>query len=97
MPANEIDEFGEEPSGSKDVRFVASKVSEKDIFKLAKVILLTCSIFFLLIAGFKIFMNDAKGVSEVWEYSKVFLNSIIFTGVGIIFRPEKRKISLQVS
>jgi hypothetical protein len=70
---------------------VTSKVSEKDIFKLAKIILLACSIFFFIIAMFKIFMDDAKGVSEVWEYSKVFLNSIISLVLGLYFGQKKEK------
>jgi len=61
---------------------IDTSVSDKDIFKLAKAILIVCSIFFVIIAMFKIFMGDAKGISEVWEYSKVFLNSIISLVLG---------------
>ena len=40
---------------------------------------------------FRIFMDDAKGVSEVWEYSKVFLNSIISLVLGLYFGQKKEK------
>ena len=87
--SNEIAEFGEEQANTENLQLVTSKVSERDIFKLAKVILLVCSVFFVIIAMFKIFMNDAKGISEVWEYSKVFLNSIISLVLGLYFGHKK--------
>lgn len=92
MSANdEIEEFGDEPSNSEDLKLVTSKVSEKDVFILAKVILLVCAIIYVVIALFKIYLNDAKGISEVWEYSKVFLNSIISLVLGLYFGQKKAK------
>jgi hypothetical protein len=40
---------------------------------------------------FKIYLNDAKGISEVWEFSKVFLNSIISLVLGLYFGKKKNK------
>ena len=86
---NDIVEFGEEPAGLGDSKLVVSKVSERDIFKLAKLILLVCAILYLVIASLKIYLNDAKGINEVWEYSKVFLNSIISLVLGLYFGQKK--------
>jgi hypothetical protein len=88
---DEIEEFGEEPPDSEDLKLVTSKVSEKDVFILAKVILLVCAIIYIIIALLKIYLNDAKGISEVWEYSKVFLNSIISLVLGLYFGQKKEK------
>lgn len=60
-------------------------VSGQDIFKLAKLILLFCAIIFIIIASLRAVLEDNKGISEVWEYSKVVLNSISSLVLGIYF------------
>jgi hypothetical protein len=60
-----------------------------DIFKLAKGILIVAAGIYVLFALIRIFYNDASGensgVKEVWEYSKVVLNSIVSLVLGLYF------------
>ncbi|HEU4495420.1 MAG TPA: hypothetical protein VFR70_00035 [Flavobacterium sp.] len=69
-------------------------VSPKDIFKLAKGILWASSIIFMLLALSRMMLplwyedSDEKlleGVSEVWDFSKVALNSIVSLVLGLYF------------
>lgn len=95
----EID-FGDE-SDSPKVPFEISSskehVNSYDIFVLAKWILGVSAFIYVLLAliriyfpiqeiildGEKTFTNE--GVVEVWEYSKVFLNSVISLILGLYF------------
>jgi len=65
------------------------KVSDKDIFNLAKNILLSCAVIYLILAVLRI-KCDGDGVKDVWEYSKVFLNSIISLVLGLYFGAKKK-------
>ncbi len=96
-----IDDWGAESSVSSQsgpiVRATKSSVNEYDIFKLAKWILGVASIVYVsfgliriyypgnevLIDGKKLISNE--GIIEVWEYTKVFLNSIISLILGLYF------------
>lgn len=60
-----------------------------DIFKLAKGILIVAAGIYVLIALIRIFYTDSgtenSGIKEVWEYSKVVLNSIVSLVLGLYF------------
>lgn len=60
-------------------------VSEKDVFNLAKSILLACAIIFIIIASLRARYGDQAGVKDVWDFSKVALNSIISLVLGLYF------------
>jgi hypothetical protein len=65
-------------------------VNPYDIFKLAKGILIVAVSIYLLFALIRIFYNDPagyekSGIREVWEYSKVILNSIVSLVLGLYF------------
>ena len=66
-----------------------TKVEAWDIFKLAKLILLICAIIFLILAMIRIFYDDHceqnSRVKEVWDYSKVILNSTVSLVLGLYF------------
>ena len=81
--------FGEE---QKNEKFILKRetVSEKDIFNLAKYILLFSCLIYVFIAALRIFYEN-KGVIEVWEYSKIVLNSIISLVLGLYFGHRKEK------
>lgn len=71
-------------------------VSQKDIFRLAKSILLIATAVYLLMALLRIFLpspDPAKGgadnMKDVWDYTKVFLNSIISLVLGLYFGAKK--------
>ena len=61
------------------------KVSDKDIFNLAKSILMWCAVIFIIIALLRAFLFDNAGVTDVWDFSKVALNSIISLVLGLYF------------
>jgi len=64
-------------------------VNAYDIFRLAKYILITAASFYLLFALIRIFYcevaADTEGIKEVWEYSKIILNSIVSLVLGLYF------------
>lgn len=83
--------------------FVVTKanVTDYDIFKLAKLILLWSAISFLSLAALRIFypvfqswscksISD-EGMKEVWDYSKVILNSIVSLVLGLYFGSKQSK------
>jgi hypothetical protein len=84
------------PSGNTSAPGVSlSKgvVTEKDIFSLAKQILLISGSVYLFFAimdvlAFPKIINSAK-MDAVWDYSKVFLNSIISLVLGLYFGAKK--------
>jgi hypothetical protein len=64
-------------------------VTEKDIFNLSKYILLAAALMYIAVAIARA-NSETAGIKEVWEYSKVFLNSIISLVLGLYFgRKEK--------
>ena len=71
-------------------------VSQRDIFRLAKSILLIATAVYLLMALLRIFLpspDPTKGgtdnMKDVWDYTKVFLNSIISLVLGLYFGAKK--------
>jgi hypothetical protein len=60
-------------------------VSERDIFKLGKQILLVCAIVFVLVATLRATLEDSKGIIDVWDYSKIILNTITSLVLGLYF------------
>jgi hypothetical protein len=88
--------FGEEQAGPKfqnrQLRVESAKVSERDIFRLAKLILIICTGIYVLIALFKMILEKDKGIDDVWEYSKVVLNSIISLVLGLYFGQKKNNL-----
>jgi len=87
---NDIVQFGDESPEPEEVKLITKEVSEQDIFKLAKSILVVCAIVYMIIAMLKVFLCSGKGIDEVWEYSKVFLNSIISLVLGLYFGQKKK-------
>lgn len=77
-------EFGiEEIKKTLEIR--KQEVSGQDIFKLAKRILLFCALIFILVATLRAVLDDSKGIIEVWEFSKIVLNSITSLVLGLYF------------
>ncbi len=74
-----------------NIKIEKSDVNPYDIFRLAKGILIVATGIYLLLALIRIFYpantnsNSNEGVKEVWEYSKVFLNSIVSLVLGLYF------------
>lgn len=63
-----------------------STVNDIDIFNLAKAILLICACLYILFALIRVFdVYNPEAVKEVWEYSKVILNSIVSLVLGVYF------------
>lgn len=95
-PVEHAISFGEEQSVSgfqnRELRVESSKVSERDIFKLAKLVLIICAGIYVLIAVSKVFLEKEKGVDDVWEYSKVVLNSITSLVLGLYFGQKKTNL-----
>lgn len=90
MPTTEdIEEFGDEAPEPSERRLIITEVSDRDIFKLAKAILIVCATIYMAIALLKVFLSG-KGIDDVWEYSKVFLNSIISLVLGLYFGQKKK-------
>ncbi|MGI4749227.1 MAG: hypothetical protein ACRYFB_01215 [Janthinobacterium lividum] len=88
--------FGEEQASPKfqshGLKVQSTKVSERDIFRLAKLILIICTGIYVLIAIFKVSLEKEKGIDDVWEYSKVVLNSIISLVLGLYFGQKKNNL-----
>lgn len=83
-------EFGTESPIKQPFEVEKENVTGRDIFKLAKQILLFCAIIFVIIGTLRAFLEDSKGISEVWEFSKIILNSITSLVLGLYFgRKEK--------
>ena len=78
----QTEDWGSDEGGRLDIK--AQDVSEKDKFKLATRILLVAAIAYMLIAICYIVSFPGKMV-DVWDYSKVFLNSLISIILGYYF------------
>lgn len=83
-PAQIPVEFGTQEL-EKTLEVKKEGVSGQDIFKLAKRILLTCAILFVLVATLRATLEESKGIVDVWEYSKIILNSITSLVLGLYF------------
>ena len=90
----EFEDFGTEEVESKltsetlkqSLRISKDDVNPYDIFRLAKGILLIATGIFLLLALLRIFYTrNVEGIKEVWDYSKVVLNSIVSLVLGLYF------------
>ena len=100
-PNEIIDNFPDEPV--VDQLIIEKKkddVNAYDIFRLANWVLGVAAGVYILIAATRIFYSgnscNTDGVKEVWEYSKVFLNSIVSLVLGLYFGSKheiKRKSS----
>jgi hypothetical protein len=89
MP-EEILDFGTEPENSSlKIKKEKDHVNPYDIFRLAKGILIVATIIYATLALIRIFYKgdncNNEGIKEVWEYSKVFLNSIVSLVLGLYF------------
>jgi hypothetical protein len=86
--STEPQDFGSAKQESRIIK-EKSEVNPYDIFRLAKRILLVAAGVYLLLALIRIFYPgtacNPDGVKEVWEYSKVFLNSIVSLVLGLYF------------
>jgi hypothetical protein len=60
----------------------------KDILTLAKWVLIVCSAIFIAVGIGKIYI-DTPGMKEVWEFSKIFVNSIVVLVLGFYFSSQK--------
>lgn len=93
-------DFGAElddPKVPMEISPIKENVNPYDIFKLSKWILGVSAGIYLLLGliriyypGYEVIENGVvvyknEGVQEVWEYSKVFLNSIISLILGLYF------------
>jgi hypothetical protein len=84
--------LGSEPTESKKSLRIETEteVSDRDIFRLGKFILLFCGLAYLLIATLKIINPASPAVDEVWSHATVFLTSIISLVLGLYFGQKKR-------
>lgn len=89
MKEENILDLGTEDSLNSSVKFERQHVNSYDIFRLAKRILLACAIIYVMLASVRIFYSgetgNNEGIKEVWEYSKVLLNSIVSLVLGLYF------------
>lgn len=84
----EIEEFGsEEEQPAFEIEKQKETVNPYDVFRLAKGILISSVILYVVFATLRIFTPDCNkdGAKEVWEYSKVILNSIVSLVLGLYF------------
>ena len=97
-----IKQLGKEQTGDipnkKNKIFIQEppkKLSEYDIFILAKWVLIVATTIYFILALIRIFYSEDcaenSGVKEVWEYSKVILNSIVSLVLGLYFGSNKVK------
>ncbi len=82
-------EIFEDLEDDKPVFSLGKDVSDKDIFQLAKKILIWCAILYIIVATARIFF-ETKGTIEVWDYTKVVLNSIVSLVLGLYFGSKKK-------
>jgi len=65
------------------------KVSPRDIFKLAKGVLIsTASIYVLLCAARIFYSGNEEGLKEVWGHGNFFLSNVITLVLGLYFGRE---------
>jgi hypothetical protein len=72
------------------IKLTPEKVTERDIFRLAKSILLSCLLIFLVVATLRTIFSDNEGVADVWRFSEVALNSITSWVIGLYFGKKDR-------
>ncbi len=82
--------FGEEKNAvTTSTQIVSNTVSDRDIFQLAQNILISAVLLYLILAVLTMIWgwNSTKYdiVKEIWDYSKVFINSIISLVLGLYF------------
>ena len=86
--------FGDEEADTKttsealkqSLGITKNDVNPYDIFRLAKGVLLVATGIFLLLALLRIFYTgNVEGVKEVWDFSKVVLNSIVSLVLGLYY------------
>jgi len=84
--------LGSEPTDNKKSFRIETEteVSDKDIFRLGKFILLFCGLAYIFIAALKIIQPASEAVDEVWNHATVFLTSIISLVLGLYFGQKKR-------
>lgn len=86
-----LDNWGEEEDKSQFLTVQPPKndVNPYDIFKLANWILMVTTGIYISFAMIRIFYHPAdgnnEGIKEVWEYSKVVLNSVVSLVLGLYF------------
>jgi hypothetical protein len=83
------EQFGDEEAETSSLAIIKENVSDFDVFQFAKSILAVIGILFIIIALCRMFYADNKGVAEVWDYSKVALNSIASLVLGLYFGKKK--------
>ena len=83
---------GSQKTSKEQFRLQKGTVTERDIFSLAKTILLFSALIYILLAILNVstFSGiDQTKMKDVWDYSKVFLNSIISLVLGLYFGAKK--------
>ena len=95
LSTEDIADLGNEPAmhdqkSEKKIYNFAPKtdLNPYDIFKLAKGILIVAAFIYVLIGLIRVFYHDGAdntGIKEVWEYTKVVLNSIVSLVLGLYF------------
>lgn len=89
-PEKPID-FGTELKNDTRGEAITSDVTAKDLFELGKRILLAVLFLLVFVSGARIGYDDSlSGVKEVWEFSKVFLSSIVSLILGYYFGDKKK-------
>ena len=83
-------DFSQEPTKKPLKIEKKTDVNPYDIFTLAKWVLGIAAGIYVICAALRIFYTDPEGydksgIRDVWEYSKVFLNSVISLVLGLYF------------
>jgi hypothetical protein len=84
------EDFGVEALRDNLGNVFGKEVNAKDIFLLGKKILLAILILFIVISATRISLDPKDGPKEVWEFSKVFLSSIVSLVLGYYFGEKKK-------
>jgi hypothetical protein len=84
-PSKEISFEKESPGTEYHADIYSGKVTERDVFKLAKWILLACLLVFLLTGTFKTWFSTNPGIDEVWKWAHELLNPVIYLVLGLYF------------
>ena len=85
--STEIRNLGTEEEQDTNLRSTLKPVTDQDIFKLGKTILMICAMLFVIVAALKMLgdPSHSQAVNDVWEFSKIVLNSITSLVLGLYF------------
>ncbi len=84
-------DFGTEPKADDKAYAYNKQLSDRDIFDLGKKILFSILVLFICVSVVHMIFDKYEGVKEVWEFSKVFLSSVVTLILGYYFGDKKKQ------